>query len=641
MLIIPDPIKELFRQDGVLKNVRITFPDGERADISNDKLVSESLSFTESLASSDPIVFGLCEASSISFSCVGIENINGLRIFVYIEIDISSLTAAQKAEWGQTSSDVPFVFYPVPLGLFVVDECTRESDFNIRKVVAYSPFLQERGNVSSFQNLMPYDQKKASGANWGTAKTMTVDWADLAVLAGQGIFNRDDLAPLNLDSRVSKSTNPYNIKYVGIAGTGWDGEAKELSINVKWNKHFTIDLNAWDYDEQFEQWSVIDCKSLPWTGNYIWWWGSHDPTFMMQFNAMKERIRAQIKSIIKIVDPTPSARNIDDYVNNTLDSICYNAWIRYAWKINASSNPVAPVSGTDNGFWYIPINSYFALNGEPAVMFPMEIEVTLSSGTYPSETVITTDIFDLTDNNAVELYQVDPSQSALFDGSVDSNIYRLYAFTYDSEKINNRQSFANVWKNMPFDNMLENILEVCGYFGGLGRDGNFRVYDITSAIRLLPSYEIYPSQNIYPASSENSARMAREDYIKVWYDEYVTHYGAIHVEYKDENGDDAEYTEYLIDDEEKAAKMPVYDLSNNALFTKIVTDLSVEAAFANVKKAIKALAYCRSDVSMRALPYMEIGDMLFVKAKDDTFVTPIVSHSITGIQDLRDSVKSV
>jgi len=46
----------------------------------------------------------------------------------------------------------------------------------------------------------------------------------------------------------------------------------------------------------------------------------------------------------------------------------------------------------------------------------------------------------------------------------------------------------------------------------------------------------------------------------------------------------------LIDDEEKAAKMPVYDLSNNALFTKIVTDLSIEAAFANVKKAIDLAA---------------------------------------------------
>lgn len=640
MLNIPDPIKELFRQDGVLKNVRITFPNGEREDIANDKIVRESLSFTESLASSDPIVFGLCEASSISFSCVGIENINGMSIFVYIEIDISSLTAAQKTQWGHTSSDVPFTFYPVPLGLFVVDECTRESDFNIRKVVAYSPFLQERGNVSSFQNLMPYDQKKASGANWGTAKTMRVDWRHLAVLAGQGIFNYNDLAPLALDSKVTKNTSSGARKSYAIGGMGFDGNACIFRIDVTWKKWFSIDLNAWD--SSYEPWTVIDCKALPWTAEHIWWWGSHNPLIVKDFNAVKEEIRATLKSSIKVVSPTPIAPNIDAYVNTVLGSDCYNGSIVHAWKINASSNPTAPTSSSDNGTWEIPLNSYFALNGEPGTMFPMEIEVKFYSVDGQTETLISTDTFDLTDNDTVELYQVDPRASELF-GHIDSSAgygYGFFGFSYDTEKINNRQSFANVWKNMPFDNMLENMLEVNGYFGGLGRDGKFRIYDITSAIRLLPSYEIFPSQNIYPCSSENTARMSQEDYIEVWYDEYVLYYGSIHVEYKDSNGDDAEYTEYLLDDEEAAVKLPVYDLSSNALFQKIAEQLTIEVAVSCVKNAINALAYYRSEISMRALPYMEIGDMLFIKAKDDTFATPIVSQSITGIQDLRNRITS-
>lgn len=640
MLNIPDPIKELFRQDGVLKNVRITFPNGERADISNDKIVRESLSFTESLASSDPIVFGLCEASSISFSCVGIENINGLRIFVYIEIDISSLTAAQKAQWGQTSSDVPFTFYPVPLGLFVVDECTRESDFNVRKVVAYSPFLQERGNVSSFQNLMPYDQKKASSANWSTAKTMIVDWRNLAVLSGQGIFNYNDLASFSIDPKVNKSTN-YVKRTSRISGKDQDGNTVYLDVKITWTKYFTTTLNAWNYDAQGDTWQSIDCESLPWTGNYIWWWGSYDKNTIRDFNAIKERIRQGIKSIIKKVDIIYG--NIDSFVNAVLDKSCYGGLINYGWKINANANPVKPSSSAGNDNWIIPLNSYFALNGEPYVKFPMEIEIEFSKISGQTTTVISTDTLDLTNNDTVELYQIDTSKSALFGYNISNpwGQYAMFEFSYSSEKINNRQSFANVWKNIPFDNMLENILEVNGYFGGLGRDGNFRTYDITSAISLLPSYEIFPSNNIYPCSSENTARMNREDFINVWYDEYITYYGSIHVNYKNGSGEESEYTEYLISDEEKAAKMPVYDLSSNELFLKIVSDSNVITAVYIIKKAIKALAYCRSDISMRALPYMEIGDMLFVKTKDDTFVTPIVSHSITGIQDLRDSVKSI
>ena len=640
MISVPEPIQELFKRDGVLKNLRITFPNGERDDIANDQILMESLSFTETLASSDPITFGLCEASSISFNCVGVENINGMEIFVYIEIDISSLTAAQKAEWGKTSNDVPFVYYQVPLGLFIVDECRRQNDINIRSVVAYSPFLRKMSEVSAFQNLMPYDQKKASGANWSTAKTMTVDWRNLAVLAGQSIFDYNDLSPLALDSRVTKINTDYTKKFAGIAGTGWDGEGHELRIDVIWKKRFAIDLNAWDYTDS--TWTVIDCKSLPWTGNYIWWWGAHDKTVVKDFAAMKEQIRQEIRSIIRTVSPTPSAPNIDAYVNNTLDSACYSGYISHAWKINASSNPVAPTSSSDNGTWDIPINSYFALNGEPSVIFPMEIEVTLYSVDGGNETVLITDTFDLTDNGTVELYQIDPAKSVLF-GFRSNNPWGsgFFQFAYSSEKINERQSFANVWKDMPFGNMLEYMLEVNGCFGGLDRYGNFCIYDITAAVRLLPSYEIFPSNNIYPCSSENTAHMSQEDYIDVWYDEYVLNYGSIHVEYKDSNGDIAEYNEYLYDDEEKAARMPVYDLSSNELFSKIVEFITVEKAVACIKKAIKALAYFRAEISMRALPYIEAGDMLFVRATDDDFVTPVLSQTITGIQDLRANISSI
>lgn len=633
MLSVPEPIQELFKRDGVQKNIRITFPNGERDDISNDKLVKESFSFSESLASCDPIVFGLCEASSVSFSCVGIENINGMEIFVYIEIDISSLTQAQQTQYGQTSADVPFVFYRVPLGLFVVDECQRSGNFNIRSVVAYSPFLQEQGKVSSFQNMMPYDQEKASGASWGTTKTMFVDYRNLAVLAGQGTFDYNDLEPESLDSQVTKSSTPYSVGFSRIAGLDYNGNSIEMQLSVKWNKRFTIDMNARTYSEG--QWVVTDCKSLPWDGSYMWYWGSHDPTFLKNFNDAKARIKNSIKSNIKIAQ---LPKNIDQFVNDLLSSACYSGLISHAWKIPKTSNPVAPTSSSDNGTWYIPINSYFALNGEPDVMFPMQIEVKLENIT--SGQTVSTDTFDLTDNDTVDLYGVYPTKSELFGDTDVFSAVGIMSVQYDTKKVNNRYSFSDAWKNIPFEYLLENILEISGLFGGMGREGKFRTYDITSAIRLLPSYEIFPSGSIYPCSSENTARMTQGDYINVWYDEYVTYYGAIFVRYKDANGDDAEYTEYLIADEEKARKMPIYDLSNNALFVNSVQAGAIEYAISRVKGAIKALAYCKSEVSMRALPYMEIGDMLFIRAKEDSFVTPIVAQSITGIQDLRNNIKS-
>ena len=72
-----EEIKSLFRMDSVRKNIRIHFPNGERADIINENIIKESFSFTESICSREKLKFGLCEASVVEFECVGIENIKG------------------------------------------------------------------------------------------------------------------------------------------------------------------------------------------------------------------------------------------------------------------------------------------------------------------------------------------------------------------------------------------------------------------------------------------------------------------------------------------------------------------------------------------------------------------------------------
>ncbi len=136
MIDIPDSVKQLFKQDSISKNFRVHFVHGEHRDLVNADFVSESVSFTESAMSSDTLKFGLCESGSIEFRTYFNENIKDLLIFCSIEIDISSLSQSEIEEYGQTSSDVPYPFYSVPYGYFVVDSCERMSD--IYSVVAYN-----------------------------------------------------------------------------------------------------------------------------------------------------------------------------------------------------------------------------------------------------------------------------------------------------------------------------------------------------------------------------------------------------------------------------------------------------------------------------------------------------------------------
>lgn len=165
MLNIPESIKNLFQTDGVRKNFRASFPNGELPDITNDNIVQESVRFTESLCSQDVLKFGLTEASVIEFETVGVANMYGMQIRCSCEIDVSSLPAEEiaaigAAEWdGElvelAGSDLGWPFFRVPYGEFRVESCPRNHEaMTRRKVTAYSksfaqtihgqPFLPEQ-----------------------------------------------------------------------------------------------------------------------------------------------------------------------------------------------------------------------------------------------------------------------------------------------------------------------------------------------------------------------------------------------------------------------------------------------------------------------------------------------------------------
>ena len=161
MLNIPESIKTLFQTDGVFKNFRVHFPNGEHADLTNSDIVSESVKFTESICSKEVFQFGLSERSQIEFECVNVPNIYGVTIECGIEIDTSSLSASEIAEIQsgtydgtlvlEADSDIGFGYYHIPYGVFVVQNCPRsQGAMKHRRVTAYS--LQGADNIrmSSF-----------------------------------------------------------------------------------------------------------------------------------------------------------------------------------------------------------------------------------------------------------------------------------------------------------------------------------------------------------------------------------------------------------------------------------------------------------------------------------------------------------
>jgi len=161
MLNIPESIKILFKTDGVEKNFRAHFPNGEFADITNENIVKESLRFTESVCSQNVFRFGCAERSVLEFETVGIGNMYGMTIEASIEIDTSSLTAAeistiQSGTWDGTlvlasASDIGYGFFRIPLGLFRVESCPRNHGaMTHRQVTAYTFHLTDNYITSPY-----------------------------------------------------------------------------------------------------------------------------------------------------------------------------------------------------------------------------------------------------------------------------------------------------------------------------------------------------------------------------------------------------------------------------------------------------------------------------------------------------------
>lgn len=101
MINIPEEVKQLFKQNSVSKNFRVSFPNGEYRDLVNKDFVSESVIFTESIGSTDGLKLGLSEGSTLEFQTYFNENIKNLKIFAEMEIDVSSIVDYSLPEYAE------------------------------------------------------------------------------------------------------------------------------------------------------------------------------------------------------------------------------------------------------------------------------------------------------------------------------------------------------------------------------------------------------------------------------------------------------------------------------------------------------------------------------------------------------------
>lgn len=584
MLNIPETVKALYKRDGVYKNFRCHFPDGEMSDITNENIVQESVQFTESICSQDVFKFGLAEASTIEFETVGIGNMYGMTIECSSEIDCSSLSAAEKSDiaagtWDGTWDSENEVF-SVPYGTFRVEECPRDHQAMAhRRVLAYTEVLTDTN---------PFEMNK--DALMLTEKTYKPDIS--ALVLGQ-IARRSQKSLLDNGYTATTVTMSNWPVYGSLRSPIWDKTATLKDENgndleVTFRAYGTINQGSDDYVSRVNLWSV-DYTAID--------DGSVFDTVVEELESLGvDAEQSGFASLLQIAKANlpKSVKPFFFYYFPQVRTIS-------ASLIQENQNMIINVG---NGEVVYPFRGVYSDDMSGYTTRP----VTLIC--YTSLSVGGTTVWS---NGSFVVKRYEPTTQSTISITFENTLKQRITLSDDSRKM--AYSFADAFSAV---DIAQGYLELSAWFAIAQRSGGL-------AIRRL--------------SSTSPVPLGPGDYSQFWFDEYsVEPIGTVRYAYTDD-ADEEQVVDYVFGD-----GASVYDMTDNAVL-KIMDNASPSAieSFLQVFfiPYLGTVSFLPIDMEMKGLPYIEAGDAITVTAQDGTVCNSyVLRQTQTGVQALRSQVDS-
>ena len=609
MLSVPSEIQELCKQDSIKKNFRVHFPNGERTDITNANIVSESVKFTESLCSRDTFKLGLCESPSIEFETVGVGNIKGAEIECSIEIYCDG-----DVEGAEFKSDLGHYVYSIPYGVFYVDSCERQANMEHRKINAYGKQAQFNWRTNEFEKQLKLFGWYNNSAKW----QFTLD-EFFQILSAQYSYKKHKNQMVEHYEEVLRSATYIDDDYY-------------YDITVKANYYSREPFEA---NEQ----GIVLIQVNPY--NY----------FVEEIDTIKRRISELVPNI--------SVSAINRLVEPTIDGIAYDS---FYYHNTSTTNPITESHEP-------PTQSYYHKSiSHPSDKLPNIVSAYVYDKSDATHNIIA-DIFvylpySITIEKSLrsssqreQIYYLTstPPSIKYFYQTIELSDDSLIEFVFEKSeqtKALRTTSSSSTWitrteykfdGNYDVQDKIEAIVELEGKLGNFGRDGVISLFTLTNNFGLYPSDTLYPDTELYPQES-NGGFVTRSQYQSAWYDdELAKPYGMVEVTYKDSTTHEDTYLNLLIAEDyyDKIDAYRVYSISDNYMIKNYeFSETQINGFLENIANALKNIRYMPSKVTMKALPYLESGDVINVITKTSGFETLILNHTISGIQSLKDNIEA-
>ncbi len=613
-MIIPEEVKRLYQADSVRKNLRIHFPNGESADIVNDKIVAESFSFTERLCSQSTLKFGLCEASVVEFECVGIGNIKGYEIAVYHEIDISSLSEAFIAEYGMTSDDVGFLFYQIPYGVFVVDECHRQSDMKKRKVVAYTkevnwdavPNTLERAKTDGRIDLKYNSPYKFNVASLVYSNLFTGNedlFEDKALISEVEAFSNSYGRVMYSDANAySPDGTTMTDKYAGYVY--FETLYVPITSNTDADKLYWLKyadaVNIENFLNVYE--GLINNATYQWNGKYAY----------LTIKEIEYALKHGFYNYQKYV-----------YTDGT-----YHTGYKIPFDNHHYVYPFMNYTSTEETQYKQTV-----IEEKTFIAVPYNVRIEIVESIYSSSDnefvrqTILSETFNIRDEDTIEFYTI-------------NNLPQIY-YSVERKKYtaNSYSGYRPTATDLPLNDIAASYIEFLGEFGKYDRQGEFDFFKLDFGASLYPSESLYPSNDLYPNVSNNGL-ITRTSYMSAWYDENPTKpYGRVSVTYTNKSNEKAFAYYPIVDDATyNDEEYQTYSLEDNFLIQKcIFTAEQIAEILETVATNIRNVHYTPSEIELIGRPDIEAGDVVQVITKDGGFETIVLERTLSGIQSLTDN----
>lgn len=631
MINIPVEIKNLYASDSVRKNFRVRFPNGEHEDITNKNVITESVSYKESICSQDHLKFGLCESSGISFDVAEVGNIKGSTIICQLEIDCSSLSTAFINQYCQRPADLDYPVYVIPYGKFLVTSCERDSsNMQLRTVQAYDSTWDDLKWAGSFEVLNWYTYRAAE-----TINLTDIDFLNLLVPE-----TCEQHMAMSEHSRLpGGSTHGYKLKkrVKNVDGSVYDAQItfRAYPVNGADSAKRILGLYIPDisqyFTEAFQKLSQFGfdgkdaSEMLSWK-EYIYLMDGYRHNTYSGSTFTSYQIG---KNVYRNLSNIKSGYHSYLFMNRTYETSSASEFY--------FSNTYAKEVSSIQVFRPDTISIKNAVTGEEVYSTTFAIPTLTFKEGYRDIGTSGLNFLSLTSQK----YTHTVLNTVVSSGTTTEVSRTDYKFNYDLSSIN------------PKD-LLEAIVEKTGKFGYIDRTTHlFGYVSIKPTEGLKPSDGLTPSQNLAPSDGLKSIRFVRKSlYSSLWYDDELTKkYSAVVCNYKNLQDED-EMAIYTIVDTSSTdsdgnliydpAQFQIYDVSDNYIISNgKYSRETIMPILQTIGENIRDVQYYPSRLDCKGMPWIESGDYISTQIENsDTVELLVLARTLNGIQSLEDSIES-